>query len=77
MALATGTKLSMIASPNYGDNEFVFFVVGQQGVREIVVGHESGPMGYYAVAVVKWESGAPDQIHPLHMLDTYRLAEPA
>ena len=42
-------------------------LANKKGVTSIVVDRLPGPMGFYVVAVVKWESGT-EQIFSLHML---------
>ena len=70
-----GTALEAIALPDYCAENVAPLAVGEHGVSSITVSQLAGPMGWYDVAVIRWNNGRPNQIHPLHMLDFIQLSE--
>jgi hypothetical protein len=48
--------------------------VGSNKVESITVTKLAGPMGWYDCALVRYEDGHPDQIHPLHMMENILTA---
>lgn len=65
MALKEGTQLSEIM---WSSDEKVKAI----DRREIIVGKESGPMGWFATAEVYWK-GKLQFVAPLHMLESYEV----
>lgn len=60
--LEVGDALKSIREPGVGP-----LCANKKGVTSITVDRLAGPMGFYVVAIVKWES-ATEQIFPLHMM---------
>jgi hypothetical protein len=60
--LEVGDALKSIREPGEAP-----LCASKKGVTSITADRLPGPMGFYVVAVVKWESGT-EQIFPLHML---------
>lgn len=47
--------------------------VGYDQVEAITVERLAGPMGWYVVAVIKRSNGAPDEVMPLHMAESFTV----
>ncbi len=73
--LGQGQALRAISLPDYCADGAGPFVAGEGGIHSITVSKLAGPMGWYDVAVIRWNTGRADQIHPLHMLDFIQLSE--
>lgn len=74
--LHAGTRLAWISWGVHPENGDVLALVraGEHGCAEIIVGHEAGPMGFFAVAIQISDAGDETR-HPLHLLTSYQLAK--
>ena len=73
--LHEGDKLHAVYTPYHSDVGQGGATVGYNDCAEIVVQKIAGPMGYYAVAVIRYEGEKNDEVIPLHMAETIILAE--
>ncbi len=67
--LQQGQPLNGLGLPDYMAEGACPWVVGRLGCRAITVSQLRGPMGWYDVAVVEFDTDQPPQIHPLHLCD--------
>lgn len=69
-----GDEVRALIGPPANDGTAVLAQVGHDGVTRIVVDFAAGPMGWYAVAAV-FKGDELVAYHPLHMMETVRIAE--
>jgi hypothetical protein len=67
--LTQGQAITALGQPDYNAEGAQPWRVGFHGVASITVSQLAGPMGWYDVAVIKWDNGRPDQLMPLHHCD--------
>ena len=69
-----GQQLDYVSNPDAnGTGTTCGARVGHENVVEIVVSQLAGPMGYYDVAIVRRDNSDPDEIFPLHFMESIRL----
>ena len=68
-SLSQNEPLKSVRGTEGADGSSLYYEHGYKGVTEIRVGQLRGPMGFYDVAIVKFDE-SPEEIIPLHMLES-------